>query len=135
VDFVMFCTAFIFQFIGHRIGDYVLQTDWQAQNKATNVGARARHCAAYSTTIALLILPVFGLVPAIAVQLITMFEHMWIDSRKPVVAWKTFLEKRIAGNHGFEISQMPFFVLIEIDQTIHYLRIFLLSLLLASGAV
>jgi len=135
MNFLIFCTAFILQFVGHRIGDYLLQTDWQARNKAKDVTARLQHVFVYSLVIGGMTLIGFKWQAAVVVFALTFLEHMWIDSRKPVIAWKTFLEKRIAGNHGFDISQVPFFVLIEIDQTIHYLRIFLISLLLACGAV
>ncbi|MFE1631304.1 DUF3307 domain-containing protein [Brevibacillus reuszeri] len=135
MDFTVFCTAFILQFVGHRVGDYLFQTDWQAQNKSKDVTARLQHVMVYSLVIGGMMLIGFKWQAAVVVFALTFLEHMWIDSRKPVIAWKTFLEKRISGNRGFEISQMPFFVLIEIDQTIHYLRIFLLSLMLASGAV
>lgn len=135
MDLLLFCTVFILQFVGHRVGDYVFQTDWQAQNKAKNIEARGMHCAVYATVIALILYPTIGLTAAIIVQLLTFMEHIWIDSRKPVIAWKTFLEERIAGRTDFDINQLPFFVLIEIDQTFHYVRILLISILIGYGII
>jgi hypothetical protein len=69
---------------------------------------------------------------AVFVWVITFVEHMIIDTRKPIVGWKKLLE-RVVGNKGFDIDKMPFFVLIEIDQTVHMMRIFAISLLIAYG--
>lgn len=135
MNFILLCTAFILQFVGHRIGDYVFQTDWQAQNKVSNLLARFKHCIVYSVSISALMLTGFGWKTVTAVFLITLIEHMWIDSRKPVIAWKNFLEKRIAGNKGFAIIDVPFFVIIEIDQTIHFTRILLISFLIGYGII
>lgn len=130
MDLAVFSTAFILQFVGHRIGDYLLQTDYQAQNKAKSVTVRIRHCTIYSLAISLLVAVVFGIETAAIVYLLTKVEHLFIDSRWPVVGYKKLLEK-VAGNKGFDIDKMPFFVLIEIDQSIHYLRCFVIALLIA----
>lgn len=135
MSLAIFSAAFIIQLVGHRIGDYLFQTDWQAQNKAKNKEARARHVLVYSLTISLLMLVTFTPAVAIFVFAITFLEHFWIDSRKPIIAWKTFLETKIARQKGFDISAMPFFVLIEIDQTVHYLRILIISILIGYGMV
>jgi hypothetical protein len=132
MEHALFATAFILQFVGHRIGDYLFQTDYQAQNKAKNAVARARHCIVYAATIGVLMLVSFDVKLALIVTAITFVEHMIIDSRKPVVGWKKLLE-RVVGNKGFDIDKMPFFVLIEIDQTIHMMRILGISLLIAYG--
>lgn len=63
---------------------------------------------------------------------LTFIEHFIVDARKPIVGWKKLLE-RMVGNKGFDIDKMPFFVLIEIDQTAHMMRIFVVSLLIAYG--
>jgi hypothetical protein len=131
VDLLIFCTAFILQFVGHRIGDYFLQTHWQSLNKTSSKLARLKHCLVYSVTIALLILLAFDIKIFLLVFFITIAEHFWIDTRKPIVAWKSFLEKKIAKQKDFKTEDLPFFVLIEIDQTVHIMRIFLISILLA----
>lgn len=135
MNLLLLCTAFILQFVGHRMGDYLFQTDWQAQNKTKNAVARLRHCLIYSLTIALLMLVAFDLRIATFVFVVTILEHFWIDSRKPIVAWKTFLERKICKQDTFNIENVPFFVVIEIDQTVHYLRILLISLLIANGII
>ncbi|WP_134682557.1 DUF3307 domain-containing protein [Brevibacillus migulae] len=133
MDLTLFCTAFILQLVGHRIGDYLLQTDWQANNKTKHNGALVEHVTVYSITIGLIMLLAFDWIIAMCVFALTFLEHLWIDTRKPVIAWKNFLERRLAGRKDYDISTLPFFVLIEIDQTFHYVRILLLSLLIGYG--
>lgn len=134
MNLTLFCTAFILQFVGHRIGDFLLQTDKQAQNKATNGIYRADHCVVYSVTISLIMLIAFKWQIAVIVLGLTFIEHIYIDSRKPVIAYKKWLE-RVSGNKEFDIDKMPFFVLIEIDQTVHYIRCLLIAMLIGYGLV
>jgi len=135
LDYVVFCTAFILQFVGHRIGDFFLQTYWQAMYKSTNRWARSKHCFVYSLTISALLLFAFDWKVCLAVFALTFAEHYWIDSGKPVAWWLTFQERVLARNAQYELKQTPAFVVIEYDQTVHYVRIFLLSLLIGYGIV
>lgn len=128
----LFSTAFIIQLVGHRMGDYLFQTDYQAQNKAKSGIARYKHCFVYALTIGLMMGFAFKWQMMLAVFGLTFIEHYIIDSRKPIVWWKKTLEK-VVGNKGFDIEKMPFFVLIEIDQTVHYVRIFVISMLIGYG--
>lgn len=130
---MLFCTAFILQFVGHRIGDYFLQTNTQAIHKAKDGRYRSTHCINYSLTIGLMMLFQFEWELAVIVFALTFLEHLWIDSRTPIVKWKEFLERKIAGNKDFKIEELPFFVMIEIDQTVHILRIFIISVLIGYG--
>lgn len=134
MNLTLFCTAFILQFVGHRMGDYLFQTDWQAQNKAKNGIARLKHCSVYSLVISALLLMIISWQAATIVFWITFFEHVIIDSRDPIIWWKTTLE-RVVGNKSFEMDKMPFFVLIEIDQTVHYMRCLIIALLIGYGMV
>lgn len=133
MDLLIFCTVFILQFVGHRIGDYLFQTNDQAINKAKDGVYRVRHCISYSLTVASMILFVFEWDKAVIVFGLTFLEHMWIDSRTPVIKWKNFIERKLAKNNDFEVDSLPFFVLIEIDHSIHILRIFIISLLFGYG--
>jgi len=135
MDSTLFCTAFILQFVGHRIGDYLLQTNLQALNKANNIKYRFRHCLVYSISILVVVLFGFDWVTSLSIFGLTFLEHIWIDSRTPVVKWKLFIERIIAGNKDYKIEDLPFFVLIEVDQTIHILRIFVISLLIGYGVI
>lgn len=130
MNLLLFCTAFILQSMGHKVGDYLIQTHSQALNKSKKISFRLRHCIMYSLSVSLMMLFAFDIMVVSIVLIFTLLEHMWIDSRKPVIAWKTFLEKRIAKNKEFNVDELPFFVVIEIDQTVHYLRLFIIALLI-----
>ena len=134
MNLTLFCTAFILQFVGHRMGDYLFQTDWQAQKKAKDVVARCKHCLVYSLTISGVMMILFNWQVCIMVFLLTFLEHTFIDSRKPIVWWKTTLE-RVVGNKSFDMEKMPFFVMIEIDQTVHYIRCLLIAMLIGYGVI
>jgi hypothetical protein len=60
--------------------------------------------------------------------LCTLFIVQFIGHR---IWLKTFIETKIAGNKNFDISSIPSFVIIEIDQTIHYTRILIISAIIA----
>lgn len=135
MNLLLFCTAFILQSMGHKVGDYLIQTHSQALNKAKSFSFRLRHCIMYSLSVSLMMLFAFDITVVSIVLIVTLLEHMWIDSRKPVIAWKTFLEKRIAKNKDFNVDELPFFVVIEIDQAIHYLRLFVIALLIGYGVI
>lgn len=135
MDLLLFCTAFIIQFVGHQLGDYGFQTNFQAMNKAENANIRLRHSLVYSAIISLLLLFAFSWTTTIVVFILTVLEHMIVDYRKPVIAWKTFFERKISGNKRFNIEDLPFFVLVAIDQTFHITRIFIISLLIGGGVI
>lgn len=95
MNLTLFTAAFIIQLVGHRIGDYLFQTDWQAQNKTKDWWARWKHCVVYSLTISLMMLMLVNWKVAVVIYGITFLEHYWIDSRKPIVWWKTLLETKL----------------------------------------
>lgn len=127
----LFCTLFILQFVGHRVGDYLFQGEKDANFKSKDFKRLFRHCLMYSITVTIFVSFFFPRL-ALLVFSVTMLEHIIIDSRTPVEDWQTFFEKKIMRNKDFDINKLPFFVLIEIDQTFHLLRIFLLSLFIST---
>lgn len=126
----LFCTLFILQFVGHKVADYLFQGEKDAIYKSKVFKHLFRHCLMYSAIVTLFVSFLYPRA-ALLVFSVTMLEHLIIDSRTPVVGWKTFFEKKIMRNKDFDINKLPFFVIIEIDQTFHLLRIFLLSLFIA----
>jgi hypothetical protein len=126
----LFCTLFILQFVGHKVGDYLFQGEKDSIYKSKDFKHLFRHCLMYSIIVTLFVVFFYPRV-ALLVFSITMLEHLIIDSRTPVVGWKTFFEKKIMRNKNFDINNLPFFVLVEIDQTFHLIRILLLSLFIA----
>jgi Protein of unknown function (DUF3307) len=51
--------VFFLVLAGHLIGDFVVQTDWQANNKERNWRADAAHVLTYHVIMAVLVLPVW----------------------------------------------------------------------------
>lgn len=97
---------FLLLLVGHLLGDWVVQTDWQAANKTWKPGewrsigvpgatrhawwftmrANQMHCLTYHLTMAVAVLPVWntwGTAAAFAVSWVT---HGFIDRRWPVRA-------------------------------------------------
>lgn len=135
LDFVYlmtFSALFIVQAVGHRVGDYLLQTHTMATQKTTDTMALIAHCTVYSATVAFFSMLIVPPLIAAFIFVITYVEHVIVDTRQPVIGFKNFFERTIGGNKEFNAEDLPFFVLIEIDQTIHYLRILVISLVFAN---
>ncbi len=123
--------------VSHEFADHILQTDYQAENKAKpgRVGwaAMLQHIFSYHvsmiiallTVIALFDLPVTGLgfISAIAFSAIT---HAFIDRRWPV---KKLLE--MTGSPKFAALQTPINGMYLSDQSLHRLALGICSVLLA----
>lgn len=74
--------------IGHLLGDWLLQTEWQAQNKADNWGAMLAHVAVYHAVILGILILRFG-AAATPVYLAVgglALTHAMLDRKWPV-AW------------------------------------------------
>jgi hypothetical protein len=85
MSLIVFCTLFIFQFVGHRIGDYLIQSNADAINKSKSFAHRFRHCAFYSATIFLLLLIVIDPKTAFWIWVVTLIEHMIIDQTVHII--------------------------------------------------
>lgn len=70
----------------HFIGDWIVQTDWQAANKTTSWRAMSAHVRGYHVCIVvacvLAWVPVYAMLTIFAVSLVT---HTFLDRRWPVV--------------------------------------------------
>lgn len=100
---------------GHFIGDWIVQTDWQASNKMSNWKANQDHMAGYHLTLMLALLVAWHdgthLWPALVILAVSWLTHSIIDRRWPVV-WLM----RHTGSKPF--SQTTFGV-IAVDQALH----------------
>lgn len=96
---------------GHLIGDWIVQTDWQAQNKTTSWRANQMHMLGYH--LALYWLCVFAMSPGwLAVTIaVSWATHSVIDRRWPV----KWLMRRTGSGPFAETSWGPFVV----DQALH----------------
>lgn len=106
---------------GHLLGDWIIQTDWQAANKASSWRAMHAHCLTYHTTLGVVVAPVWH-DWRLAVLLIASYAtHAIIDRRWPV-RWLL----RTTGSPQFA-NQM--WGVLAADQALH------LSILLIAVAV
>lgn len=82
---------------GHLIGDWIVQTDWQAATKAwpqkgktgpyyrwRSIKANQLHCLTYHLTMAAFVLPVWRTWGTVAAFAVSWATHGFIDRRWPV---------------------------------------------------
>lgn len=127
----LFAAVFVALYVGHMVGDHVVQTDWQAANKAKPLGyvALFAHVSTYVLTqsVALVLLMlVTGAPPrGYAVALGLLFSgatHAFIDRRWPV----KWLMVR-TGSEPFSRTEHGLYL---VDQTLHIAFLFAAALLI-----
>jgi hypothetical protein len=119
--------VFLVLLAGHLLGDWVVQTDWQAANKTRSWAALTAHVASYHLLMGLLLLipilrdgwPAWKALAALTVSALT---HALIDRRWPVRALL-----RVAGSPGFATVEWG---VIAVDQALHLFILAMLALLL-----
>jgi hypothetical protein len=120
--------------VAHMVGDYLLQTDWQARNKRgglTGSGVSRKALVSHVTTYTLAFLPAFIWIGteldaawAIAAAVLVYLPHLVIDDGRLVALYLARV-KRVDGlNFGLAAS---------VDQTFHVLSLFLVAVMI--GAV
>ena len=121
----------LWQFVGllsvHWLGDFVLQTRWQSQNKSKRVDALLRHVATYTTILLAGSLVIFG-----AKSLILWFVaingtlHFGVD----------FITSRVTSRLYAQERWHDFFAVVGFDQLIHQVTLaaMVVWLLGASGS-
>lgn len=127
-------TLFIQGLIAHLFADWFLQNDWQANHKTS-----LKHPAAYVHSglhfIALLLVFPWAWALAIAIS------HLLIDTRKPLVWWRTLIgQKQVrrmqdpnyVDHDDFYWNSAALAVAFWQDQVVHVVIIFLAATSLAS---
>jgi Protein of unknown function (DUF3307) len=122
-------TAIVFLVLlgGHVLGDWVVQTDWQATNKTRSRAALTAHMASYHLVMGLLLLipvlrdgwPAGKALAALGVSAVT---HAVIDRR-----WPVRVLMRTAGSQGFATVEWG---VIAVDQALHLFILAMLALVL-----
>jgi hypothetical protein len=117
-----FATSFIFLFLSHMIGDWLIQTEHQAMNKAKGRffnGALFSHCLCYT----LCFVPAFWLAHINMVWLLLVFwSHMFLDRRWPVIWWIKTMKRT-----SEETIKNLFWLVIAVDQVMHILIVALIA--------
>jgi len=124
---MMTTTVFLILLTSHLLGDWVVQSDWQATNKTRSWAALAAHVAGYHLVMGLLLLlPVvrdgWPAAKTLAVLAVSAASHALIDRRWPVRALL-----RMAGSPGFATVEWG---VIAVDQALHLSILAMLAVLL-----
>ena len=120
--------------VAHMVGDYLLQTDWQARNKRCGLGGdrvALRALLTHVTTYTLAFVPALIWIAneldptwAIVSAVLIFLPHMVIDDGRGVALYMT----RVKRAKGFEAGLAA-----SVDQTFHILSLFLVALLVGSA--
>jgi hypothetical protein len=120
--------------VAHMVGDYLLQTDWQARNKRgglTAGGTSRRALVAHVTTYTLAFLPAFiwigselDAVWAIVAAVLVYVPHLLIDDGRLV----GFYLARVKRVEGMNLSLAA-----SVDQSFHVLSLFLAALVVSAA--
>jgi Protein of unknown function (DUF3307) len=103
--------VFLLVLAGHLIGDFVVQTDWQASNKETSWRADAAHVLTYHVIMTVLVVPVWHNVNAAWFFAVSIASHAFVDRR-----WPTRL---LLGSTGSKDFSTVFWGVIATDQSLH----------------
>jgi hypothetical protein len=109
-------------FIGHMVGDYILQNDWMAQNKKTSSWACAIHSFVWTSCV--VVFTGWGWMPF----LILFAFHFLQDRTGFIRFWMNF-----NGQSGFATGPLSPWSVVIIDNTFHLLQIWLVWYLLGLG--
>ncbi len=120
--------------VAHMVGDYLLQTDWQARHKRCGLGGdrvALRALLTHVTTYTLAFVPALiwiadELDPAWAIvsAVLIFLPHLVIDDGRVVQVYMT----RVKRANGYEAGLAA-----SVDQTFHVLSLFLVALLVGSA--
>jgi hypothetical protein len=109
-----------FAIIGHMVGDYLLQTDWMANNKKKSSFACAVHCLLWTASV-------------------TLFARWWTHWWLPVALFVThFAQDRTQfirwymnhmGQKGFSTPPLAPWSMIVVDNTFHLVVLAVLAML------
>ena len=119
-------TLFEKMFLTHLVGDWLLQTEWQALNKMHNYRALLSHVGTYSLVMLSVLVLEFGfqnISVYLAVVMIAVV-HAFQDRRRPVIWFmKTF---RLIVEREPEL-----WLVMAVDQSFHILMVAFASLFLS----
>jgi hypothetical protein len=119
--------------VAHMVGDYLLQTDWQARHKRgglTDPAAR-RPLVTHVTTYTLAFVPAFVWIAseldagwAVIAALLVFVPHLIVDDGRVV---RVYLN-RVKHVEGFDVG-----VASSVDQSFHVLSLWLVALLMGAA--
>ena len=120
--------------VAHMVGDYLLQTDWQARHKRGGLGSdpvARRALVSHVTTYTLAFLPALVWIGAeldpvwaIVAGVLVFLPHLAIDDGRFV---RVYLS-RVKRANGFDVGLAA-----SVDQSFHILSLFLVALLVGAA--
>jgi hypothetical protein len=133
VRFVAWTEIFAVFFVSHLVGDFLFQTNWQAENKAGGLGAdpiRRRALLSHIATYALAFVPAFvwlatdigGWVAAVAAAVVV--PHLIQDDGRLIASYMRVAKHTPAAHADF--------VTIAVDQSFHVVVLFAIALAAAA---
>jgi hypothetical protein len=112
-------------FLGHMVGDYILQIDWMAENKKNNNIACLVHSLAWTTSV-LFFTGWWGWLPF----LILFGFHFLQDRTRFVNFWMN-----LVGQRNFAAGPYSPWSMVIIDNTFHLLQIWLVWKLIGMNII
>jgi len=110
--------------VGHLVGDYLLQNDWQAQGKKQSSWICSVHCVLWSASVMLFAGPAWWRWWVFPVLFLTHFvQDRWGLIRR----WM-----RLAGQDQFAAPPMSPWSLIVVDNTWHLVALWLVARILGA---
>ena len=106
--------------VGHLVGDYLLQNDWQALNKKKSTAICAIHCALWSTSVLL-----FAWWPLWTWPVL--FATHFAQDRTNVIAW--WMDT--AGQKGFRTGVLGPWSMVVVDNVWHIVTLWGISKVVA----
>lgn len=116
-------TLFIVLYIGHKIGDYLFQTDKQALHKSKQLLPLITHCSVYTIILISLAFLITGFFSWLAV-FILFISHFIIDGTRFLKWWAKHI-KKMSDPENAKVKLAMF----ELDQAFHYVILFIISFL------
>jgi hypothetical protein len=131
---VSWVSVFVAFFVAHLVGDYLLQTDWQACNKRAGLGSdpvARRALITHVTTYTLAYVPALiwigselDVAWAVLAAALIYFPHLLIDDGRAVSLYLV----RVKG-----VDEVNLPLAASVDQSFHVLSLFLVALLLGTA--
>lgn len=109
---------FLFLIVGHAVGDFLLQTSWQAENKSRIWKALITHGLVYSIVVYLFALLAGGI--SLISIVVIFLSHVLLDKGNIVNWWIKTIKKEQADK-----AQIRFLV----DQSLHVLVLLIISII------
>jgi len=108
----------VFIFLFHFIADFVCQSREMGRNKSTNFMWLFKHLLTYTTVLGVLSYPLFSYwLPFVVWLIINFYIHLITD----------FFTSKLSGYFYLKNKEYMFWNIIGIDQTIHFITLYLTS--------